>query len=155
MTPAGHPTYAFDPALDLVLDKKTPLPGHANGMQFYAYDSGGRLLLKRVYYSIGGGFVVSDEELQRMKARGPEKPSKKVPYPFANAKEMLAMAARSGLSIADMKRANEEIFLSREELDAGLDRIWAAMLGLYRARSCAGRHHARRPEGAPACAAVA
>ena len=39
------------------------------------------------------------------------------------------MAARSGLSIADMKRANEEIFLSRDELDAGLDRIWAAMLG--------------------------
>jgi L-serine dehydratase len=129
VSPVGHPTYAFDPATDLVLDKKTPLPGHANGMQFYAYDSGGRLLFKQIYYSIGGGFVVSDEELQRMKARGPEKPSKKVPYPFANAKEMLAMAARSGLSIAEMKRANETIFMSSEELDTGLDGIWAAMKG--------------------------
>jgi L-serine dehydratase len=129
VSPAGHPTYAFDPATDLVLDKKTPLPGHANGMQFYAYDSGGGLLFKQIYYSIGGGFVVSDEELQRMKARGPEKPSKKVPYPFANAKEMLAMAARSGLSIAEMKRANETIFMSNEELDTGLDGIWAAMKG--------------------------
>lgn len=128
--PPGHPAYDFDPKSDLVLDKKTPLPGHANGMQFHAYDGGGQLLLKRVYYSIGGGFVVSDEELQRMKARGPEKPSRKVPYPFANAKEMLAMAARSGLSIADMKRANEEVFLSGEELDAGLDAVWSAM------RSC-------------------
>jgi L-serine dehydratase len=129
VTPPGHPAYAFDPDKDLVLDKKTPMTGHANGMQFYAYDGSGRLLLKRAYYSIGGGFVVSDEELQRMKARGPEKPSKKVPYPFANAKEMLAMAAKSGLSIADMKRANEEVYMSTEELDAGLDRIWQAMRG--------------------------
>jgi len=128
ITPPGHPSYAFDPKVDLVLDKKTPMAGHANGMQFYAYDAADRLLLKRAYYSIGGGFVVSDEELQRMKARGPEKPSKKVPFPFANAKDMLAMAAKSGLSIADMKRANEEIFMPREQLDDGLDGIWQAML---------------------------
>lgn len=125
----GHPIYDFDPATDLVLDKKVPLPGHANGMQFYAYDANGNLLLKRIYYSVGGGFVVSDEELQRMKARGPDKPSKKVPYPFASAREMLAMAARSGLSIADMKRANEVQFQSDDELDAGLDSIWSAMRG--------------------------
>ena len=127
--PAGHPAYDFDPATDLMLDKKTPMSGHANGMQFYAYDAAGRLLLKRAYYSIGGGFVVSDEELQRIKARGPEKPSKAVPHPFANAKQMLVMAERSGLSIADMKRANEEIYMPREELDAGIDRIWQAMRG--------------------------
>lgn len=53
-----------------MLDRKTPLTGHANGMAFYAYDAGDRLLLKRIYYSIGGGFVVSEEELQRMKAKG-------------------------------------------------------------------------------------
>src|SRR5690606_9084033 len=128
ISPPGHPTYRFDPAVDLVLDKKTPLSGHANGMTFYAYDAGGTLLLKRIYYSIGGGFVVSDEELQRMRARGSvTTEGKKVPYPFKNAAEMLAMAARSGLSIADMKRDNEETQRSREDLDAGLDAIWAAM----------------------------
>ena len=89
----GHPAYRFDPATDLVLDKKTPLLGHANGMAFYAYDSADRLLLKRIYYSIGGGFVVSEEELQRLKARGPAKTAKPVPYPFANAVEMLDMAS--------------------------------------------------------------
>ena len=52
-----------------MLDRKTPLTGHANGMAFYAYDAADQLLLKRIYYSIGGGFVVSDEELQRMKSR--------------------------------------------------------------------------------------
>ena len=67
VSPPGHPAYRFDPADDLVLDKKTPLPGHANGMTFYAYDTDDHLVLRRVYYSIGGGFVVTDEELQRMK----------------------------------------------------------------------------------------
>ena len=63
VTPPGHPTYRFDPAVDLVFDRKQPLPGHANGMAFSAYDADDRLLLKRIYYSIGGGFVVSADEL--------------------------------------------------------------------------------------------
>ncbi len=130
VTPPGHPTYHFDPATDLVLDKKTPLKGHANGMSFYAYDAGDRVLLKRIYYSIGGGFVVSEEELQRIKQRGSvTTEGKKVPYPFKNAVEMLAMAKRSGLSIAEMKRINEETYMEREKLDGGLDGIWAAMKG--------------------------
>jgi L-serine dehydratase len=128
ISPPGHPPYRFDPAADVVLDRKTPLTGHANGMAFYAYDAAGRLLLKRIYYSIGGGFVVSDEELQRMKARGSvTTEGKKVPYPFRHAAEMLAMAGSSGLSIAEMKRVNEETQMSREKLDAGLDAIWDAM----------------------------
>jgi L-serine dehydratase len=130
IVPPGHGAgYAFDPALDLVLDKRTPLPGHANGMTFSAFDADQRLLLRRIYYSIGGGFVVSEEELQRLKARGPETPSRAVPYPFANAGEMLAMAATGRLSIAEMKRANEEVYRTPGELDAGLDAIWAAMKG--------------------------
>lgn len=128
VSPPGHPEYRFEPDLDMVLDKKTPLLGHANGMAFYAYDAGDRVLLKRIYYSIGGGFVVSEEELQRMKAKTVSAATgKRVPYPFANAVEMLAMAARSGLSIAEMKRANEEVHSSRADLDAGLDAIWEAM----------------------------
>ncbi len=129
VSPPGHPGYNFDPSVDLVLDKKTPLLGHANGMAFYAYDAAGRLLLKRIYYSIGGGFVVSEEELQRLKSRGPTASGKPVPYPFAYAAEMLKMAARSGLSIAEMKRANEETHMPREDLDAGLEGIWDAMRG--------------------------
>jgi L-serine dehydratase len=129
VSPPGHPAYRFDPAVDLVMDRKTPLSGHANGMTFSALDADGRVLLRRIYYSIGGGFVVSDEELQRLKARGPEAAANDVPYPFSHAAEMLDMAARSGLSIAEMKRANEETRLSREELDQGLDNVWAAMRG--------------------------
>ncbi|MBS9720478.1 L-serine ammonia-lyase [Tianweitania sp. BSSL-BM11] len=128
--PAGHGDgYRFDPKTDLVLDKKVPLPGHANGMAFNAFDTDDRLLLRRIYYSIGGGFVVSEEELQRLKSTSGSTSAPRVPYPFRNAAEMLAMAKRSGLSIAEMKRANEEIHLSQQELDEGLDRVWGAMQG--------------------------
>ncbi len=128
VSPPGHPSYRFDPATDLVMDRKTKLTGHANGMAFYAYDAAGRLLLKRIYYSVGGGFVMSEEELQRAKTAGSvTTEGKKVPYPFKRADEMLAMAKKSGLSIAEMKRVNEETHMSREKLDEGLDAIWDAM----------------------------
>lgn len=130
--PPGHPAYHFQPKEDLALDKKTPLAGHANGMMFQAFDGAGRLLLKQVYYSIGGGFVVTDLELEKMRnARKAE--AQKVPYPFASAKQMLDMAARSGLTIAQMKRANEEMTMSREALNEKLDKVWNAM------RSCIDR----------------
>jgi L-serine dehydratase len=128
--PPGHPAYAFNPATDLVMDKKTPLPGHANGMRFSAFDKQGRLLLTTVYYSIGGGFVVTDTELASMQgAKKAASTSVKVPYPFSSARQMLTMAQSSGLTIAQMKRANEEMTISRDELDAGLDKLWDAMSG--------------------------
>jgi L-serine dehydratase len=126
--PPGHPPYDFQPKADLIFDKKTPLPGHANGMSFSALDKDGRLLVKRIYYSVGGGFVVTDTELEVMRAKKKAAVGNyKVPYPFASAKQMLDMAARSGLTIAQMKRANEESHMTREQLDEGLDNIWAAM----------------------------
>jgi L-serine dehydratase len=128
ITPAGHPSYEFQPKTDLIFDRKTPLPGHANGMSFSAFDRDGRLLVKRIYYSVGGGFVVTDTELEQMRAnKSKPVPGERVPFPFSTARQMLEMAARSGLTIAQMKRANEESHMSPEELDAGLDRIWTAM----------------------------
>lgn len=127
ISPVGHgATYNFDPDQDLVLDKKVPLKGHANGMAFNALDAQGRVLLRRIYYSIGGGFVVSEDELQKMKSGGAEE-TVNVPYPFASALEMLDMAKKSGLSISDMKRANELVTMSEEKLNQGLDNIWGAM----------------------------
>ena len=137
VSPAGHPSYRFDASADLVFDKRTPLPGHANGMTFRAFDKEDREVLRRDYFSIGGGFVLDRDELAAINAKSApvlatSAPSTTVPYPFANAASMLRMARSSGLSIADMKRANEEQHLARPEpsqraLDTRLDAIWAAM----------------------------
>lgn len=127
VSPKGHPSYKFNPETDLVLDRKTPLAGHANGMQFQAFDANGLLLLKRIYYSIGGGFVVDEKELDAMKAAKKTPVASNVPYAFSNAKEMLAMAKTSNLSIAQMKHANECATMSSSILDRKLDQTWSAM----------------------------
>ncbi len=128
VTPPGHQAYAFDPDQDLVIDRKKALPGHANGMMFKGLDSDGRVLISRIYYSVGGGFVVSDEELSRqVTIDGGQEAEVSVPFAFRNAADLLSMANASGLSIAAIMRANEESRMSRAALDAGLDRLADAM----------------------------
>ena len=120
---------AFDPARDVIFDFGPALPGHANGMVFRILDDDSNTLLAETYYSIGGGFVQSEAERQASLAAGKShaKPALAVPFPFSTAAEMLAMGRSSGLTVADMKRANETVTRSRTDLDAGLDRIWAVM----------------------------
>ncbi len=122
----GLPPLAFDPLKDLHFDFGPALPGHANGMILKATDAEGDVILEETYYSIGGGFVLTAGELAeaggtKSKARAD------VPYPFETASEMLDMAAKSGLSIARMKRENELRFRSAADLDRGIARIWEVM----------------------------
>lgn len=63
--PQGLPALRFDPDRDLVFDYGPPLPGHANGLVLIACDRQGNTYHREVYYSIGGGFVVTETELQR------------------------------------------------------------------------------------------
>ena len=116
----------FDPGADLQFDYGPALPGHANGMILKATDTQGDVILQETYYSIGGGFVLTAEEMAETggaKARA----RADVPYPFETAAEMLAMAGTSGLSIAAMKRANELRFRTGAEVDAGIARLWQVM----------------------------
>ncbi|PLL11076.1 L-serine ammonia-lyase [Tabrizicola sp. TH137] len=117
---------AFDPGRDLVFDYGPALPGHANGMILKATDAQGDVIMEETYYSIGGGFVLTAGEMAEA-GGGKAKARADVPYPFEKADEMLAMAKASGLSIAQMKRANEVKFRSPAELDKGMERIWQVM----------------------------
>ncbi|WP_144753737.1 L-serine ammonia-lyase [Bartonella saheliensis] len=124
--PEDHPAYQFNLQSDLIFERKEILPGHTNGLAFEGLDTGGNILLRQIYYSIGGGFVVTEDELSHM--NGETQPEAfEVPYPFDSARTMLSMAERSGLSIAEMKRLNEETKIERSSLDAGLDEIFLAM----------------------------
>ncbi len=123
----GEARVSFDPDRDIIFDYGPALPGHANGMVFRAFGADDANLLERIFYSIGGGFVVSDSELEATRAPGADGARSNVPFPFATAAEMLEMGAESGLSIAAMKRANETASAPVPDLDQGLNRIWAAM----------------------------
>lgn len=124
VTPADLSPLAFDPKTDLRFDFGPNLPGHANGMILTALDAQGDVILQETYYSVGGGFVLTAEELAAGKDSDEGAP---VPYPFKSAVEMLAMAQASGLSIAQMKRANEVSRGCAESLDRGTARIWQVM----------------------------
>ena len=133
LRPEGLPEMKFDPETDLVFDYGPALPGHANGMTLEAFDAHGSLRLQQIYYSIGGGFVLTADELARGVDPGAAAPD--VPHPFKTAAEMLEMGERSGRSIVTMKRANELAALASTDapedvdaaLDAKLDALWAAM----------------------------
>ncbi len=92
------PVIAFDEKSDLKFWRRETLPFHANGMRCEAFDAAGALLAERCYYSVGGGFVVSDEvaaDGERQKRIAPDTTA--LPYPFHSGAELLALcAARAG-----------------------------------------------------------
>ncbi|MBS0126598.1 L-serine ammonia-lyase [Thetidibacter halocola] len=124
VTPDGLPPLAFDPEHDLRFDFERTLPGHANGMILMATDAQGDVILQETYYSVGGGFVLTEGELAAGKDTDDGPP---VPYPFKTAAEMLEMAQASGKTIAQMKRANEISRGGADGLDRGVARIWQVM----------------------------
>ena len=124
IAPEGYPELRFDPEKDLIFDYGPALPGHANGMILMATDAQGDVIFQQTYYSIGGGFVLTEAELADGKASDDGAP---VPYPFKSAVEMLEMCRDTGMSIADLKRRNELSRISPVELDRGIDRIWEVM----------------------------
>ena len=131
LSATGLAPVAHDPQSDIIFDYGPPLPLHANGMVFRALSQDGAVLKEHTFYSVGGGFVASAEELADAGGEGVAAAeaanTQTVPHPFAGAADMLAMGEDSGLSVAAMKRANEEARAPALDLDAEVDRIWAAM----------------------------
>lgn len=124
VTPPDLPELEFQPAEHVRFDYDEALPGHTNGMIFSAYDEADQLYMRETYYSVGGGFVLTERELGEQQG---EIPLPDVPHPFRTAKDMLAMANNSGKPIAEMKRENELAQGTAEHLKNGLARIWAVM----------------------------
>jgi L-serine dehydratase len=96
-----HPI-KFDPATDIVFDYETPTTRHPNTLEFSARDAAGSILAAERWCSVGGGFVIREDEKPDLGAI-----TETVPYPFANAVDLLRLGEASGLSIAAMMRANE------------------------------------------------
>ena len=128
---------AFEERTDLIFHRRETLPFHANGMRFAAFDEQGHELAARVYFSVGGGFVVSDQvasggALQRTVV--PDATA--LPHPFRSGADILDMCASHRCSIAQIMRRNERHWRSDAEIDAGLLKIWDVMQACV-VRGCA------------------
>lgn len=124
--PEGLPSLAFDPITDISFDYGPPLHGHANGLVFEVLDDKGDVLVREVYYSVGGGFVVTAAERETSDGIQSEDESN-CPYPFETAAAMLEMAHASGLSIAAMKHQNEVSLKPCVDVEKGIARLWSVM----------------------------
>ncbi|MTI44493.1 L-serine ammonia-lyase [Roseibium hamelinense] len=123
----GLPNLAFDPDTDVIFDYGPPLPLHANGMTFKVLDGTGQMVDEFVFYSIGGGFVVTESELRNTKNTPIGDGAPEVPFPFKSAKEMLDMGQKANCTIAHMKMENECAAQAKAEVEKGLDLLWSAM----------------------------
>jgi len=119
----GKRPISYNDKSDLIFHRKKTLPGHANGMKFSAFDAQGNLLLEKIYYSVGGGFVISGDT--------DPKPIKeahlKLPYDFQSGAELLQIAKDTGMSISSIMLENEKVWRTEDEINAGLDKIWDTM----------------------------
>ena len=113
---------------DILFLRTERLPFHSNGLRFFAYDQRDSEIFSRTYYSVGGGFVVSEDvaaDGSRHAVVAPD--STLLPYPFHSADQLLQLAQQHSLSIAQIMRHNEEHWRSSTEIDAGLLILWRAM----------------------------
>jgi L-serine dehydratase len=126
LTLGGSHDISFNEEADLRFLQRERLPHHSNGMRFTARGADGEMLESQIYYSIGGGAIVDEATVAR---NAPPEGGWDVPYNFHSAEELLAIAAREGLTIADIARANERVAFDDAEIDRRLDTIAGAMAG--------------------------
>lgn len=104
--------------------RRKSLPAHANAMTLYAF-SKGECLYERTYYSVGGGFILDEDEI--VNTESPASPIQSAPYDFDSAAELLALCTEHGLSISSLMLANELSISDVSEVEDRLWHIWQTM----------------------------
>jgi L-serine dehydratase len=121
MTVPGIGEIEFSPNDDLLFEHGEELPRHTNGMRFSAFDAGGNTLFSEDYYSLGGGFVARGDEPEVSNQEG------EPPFPFTSGAELLDLAEKNSMTIAELVSRNEQQWRSGEEVARRLMDIWSAM----------------------------
>ncbi len=125
LTLMGTRDIGFVPTRDIHFWQRERRPFHSNAMAITARDAAGDVIDQRSYYSIGGGFVLDEDEALGNERAGDIGPP--LPYDFASADDLLAIGARDAISFAEIMLANELVHHSQAEVEAGLDLIDATM----------------------------
>ncbi len=124
----GTHEVSFNDMLDLIFHRRETLPFHANGMRFTAFDGSGVEINARTYYSVGGGFVVSDElaaDGTKQKVIAPD--ATVLPLPFHSGADLLALTVLHRCSVADVMRSNERYWRPDSQTVSGLLNLWNVM----------------------------
>ncbi|MCP4971619.1 MAG: L-serine ammonia-lyase [Arcobacter sp.] len=114
----------FDYDNDLILNINKYLPYHSNGIKISVYDNNDIKLLEKTYYSIGGGFVICEDDINNEESNNNDI---KIPYPFSNAMELIQLCEKYNLKISELVMQNEKAFRSEDDIKNRLDEIWNVM----------------------------
>jgi L-serine dehydratase len=125
VTLLGKREVAHDPETQLVFHRREKLPLHANGMRFTALDDAGAVVAERIYYSVGGGFVVDHAGAPADGSTPADQVA--VPYPFNTAAELLGHSVEHGMSISGLMLENEKALMSEADIRRRVVEIWGAM----------------------------
>ena len=120
---ASH-SISFVEKRDLIFSRSRTLPYHSNGMQFVALDAQQQIIDSRIYYSVGGGFVV-DETAASTDCLIEDKTV--LPFPFTSGEELLALCRQQNLSISELMWANEKVWRSEDDINNGVLDLWHVM----------------------------
>lgn len=124
----GEHEVVFDIERDLIFHYKEALPQHSNGMRFTLYGENGNVLTVREYFSIGGGFILDQDEISQ--ADDPALvDSNDVPFPFDTSAQLMAICSQHHLSVAEVMMRNEESIRPKQSVRDGVLEIWAVMNG--------------------------
>ncbi len=116
----------FNDSVDLKFHRKKKLPFHANGMKFMAFDADQNTLDKKIYYSVGGGFIIDESASKR--SEPPLRQSEVIlPYQFTSADELLKLCANEKLPISEIVLRNEQHWRTRDVIFKELLIIWKTM----------------------------
>ncbi len=111
----------------IVFHRRKTLPKHSNAMEIIAF-KGDERIASQVYYSIGGGFIVSDEDFDKEKQAALDiREQNPAPYPFDNAQQLLELCKESGLSVSSLMMANEKTLRDEADIKDELFHIWQVM----------------------------
>ena len=121
----GQQVIHFPLSTAIVFHRRKSLPRHANAMTFHAFE-GETLLLAQTYYSIGGGFIVRDDQWDQAKQEAHELVAQ-VPYPFRTAQELLGLCKEHGLSISALMLKNEKALHPDTDIKTRLQQLWMTM----------------------------
>lgn len=120
----GGKQISFSYRDDLVMHRAESLSFHPNGMRFSAFDENEKITLQKVFFSVGGGFIIDESASgENMLIEDPTE----LDYPFSTAKQLLQQCRDSGQCISSLMLANEKAWRTESEIDQKLKDIWQVM----------------------------
>ena len=122
----GEKEVSFPSEGAITFHRRKTMPKHANAMELKLLKDG-EIIYSDLYYSIGGGFIVRDEDFDETLEEAIEQSSKPIPYPFDSAADLLGHCKEHGMRMSSLMMANEKVFRSEEDIRAGLMKIWRTM----------------------------